>query len=130
MLITSLSNVLGFLLVVRWGIVAVATSFVVVNYVLSPLAIIAVRRLIQISFKTYFSQFLAPLTGSLVMIGVMFGLKFILSDQLDLYVRLSIYTITGVLTYIAVILFTARETSQQVLELIRLALPKMKLKKV
>lgn len=130
MLITSLSNVLGFLLVVRWGIVAVAMSFVVVNYVLSPLAIIAVRRLIKISFKTYFSQFLAPLTGSLVMIGVMFGLKFILSDQLDLYLRLAIYTMTGVLTYIVVILFTARETSQQVLELIRSALPKMKLKKV
>lgn len=128
--ITSLCNVLGFLLVVRWGIVAVAAAFVVMSYLSYPLAISAVKKLIQINFRTYLSQFLAPFGGTLAMIAVIIGLKFFISDQVHLYLRLAIYILAGALTYITFILLAARKTSRQVLELIRLALPKLKLRKV
>jgi PST family polysaccharide transporter len=130
MLITSICITLVFFLVVEQGIVAIATAYVVCSYMLSPISIWAVKRLIQINLRTLFMQFIAPLTGSLVMIGIIMGTKFILNNQVDLYWQLSIYICVGALTYISFILLTARETSREMLGLIHLALPKVKLKKV
>jgi O-antigen/teichoic acid export membrane protein len=131
MLATSICNVIGFLLVVRLGIVAVAISFVIVNYLLSPISILAVRSLIQIDFRTYLRQYVAPLTSSLAMVAFVLGLKYIvLSEGLDLRLRLFIYILGGFLTYLLVIQLTARSISRQVLELIRLVLPNLNLRKV
>jgi len=130
LLITSISYVLVFLLLIQWGIVAVTAGYVFVSYFLSPLGLFAVKKLIQINLKTYFRQFIAPLTGSLIMVGAIIGLKYLLSDEVDLYLRLSLFISVGVLTYIFVILFIARETSRQILGLIGLVMPKSKLKKV
>ncbi len=130
LLITSICYVFVFLFVVRWGIVAVTTGYVVISYLLSPLEIIAVKKLIQVNLRTYIMQFIAPLAGSLIMIGVIIGLKYLLSEDMELYLRLSLYILVGVLTYITFILLTARETSRQILGLIGLVIPKSKLKKV
>lgn len=130
MLLTSVSSVLGFLLVVRWGIVAVAASLVTVNYLLAPVSYVAVRRLINIDLRTYLGQFVAPLSASLLMVIVIIGLKQVLkSEELNLYLQLFIYVTAGALTYLLVIGLTARSLAQQVLELVSLALPSWKLKK-
>lgn len=131
MLITSISNVIGFLLAVRWGIVAVATAYVVVSYLLSPISILAVRRLIQIDFRIYLRQYIVPLTSSLAMVAMVWGLKYVIpSEGLGLYLRLFIYVLGGAVTYLLVIQLTARSVSGQVLELIRLVLPNLNLRKV
>ena len=131
MLLNTVGSVLAFLLVVRLGIVAVAAAFVAVGYLLAPVSYIAVRRLIQIDFRTYLWQFIPSLTGSLLMVAVIMGLKFLLKDQsLNMYLELCIYLLAGALTYVAVIGLLARHLYQQALEVIRLALPKLKPRKV
>ena len=57
MFLTSICSVIGLLLAVRWGIVAVAISFVIVNYLLAPISYIVVRKLIQINIIVYLKQF-------------------------------------------------------------------------
>ena len=131
MLLNTACSVIAFLLVVRFGIVAVAAAFVTVGYLLAPVSYIAVRRLIQIDFRTYLWQFIPSLTASLLMVAVIAGLKFLLKDQsLNMYLELSIYLLAGALTYVAVIGLLARHLYHQALEVISLALPKLKSRKV
>ncbi|MFN8454774.1 MAG: MOP flippase family protein [Anaerolineae bacterium] len=125
MLLNAICSVIGFSVAVQWGIVAVAASLVIVGYLLAPVSYIAVRRLIQVDFRTYLGQFVAPLAASLLMVIIMGGLKHVLKDQaLNLYLQLSIYLTAGGLTYLLVIVLIARSLSRQVLELVSLVLPK------
>ncbi|MCZ7573213.1 MAG: MOP flippase family protein [Ardenticatenaceae bacterium] len=130
MFLNAVCSVIGFLLAVRWGIVAVATSFVIVGYFLAPLSYMAVHRLIQIDFRTYLGQFAAPLSASLIMVIVIVGLKNVFKHQeLNLYLQLFVHLASGGLIYLLVIGLAARSLSRQVLELVGLALPSWKLKK-
>ncbi len=130
MLLTSVCSVIGFLLAVRWGIVAVAASFVIVGYLLAPISYIAVRKLIQIDFRTYLWQFVPSLSASLIMAIALVGLKYIFMDQsLHLYLALTIYLVAAVLTYVLIIGLMARPLFLQVLELVSLVLPGPKLRK-
>lgn len=129
LLLTSLFSVIAFLFVVRWGIVAVAAAYVIVGYLLAPISYVALRRLIQIDFGTYFKQFVAPLTASLIMVIVVMGMKYVLKDQgLNLYLQLFVYIMAGALTYLLVIQLIAPSLSRQALELVNIALPDWKIK--
>lgn len=127
LILTSVFTVIGFLLVVRWGIVAVAGSFVVVSFLLAPISYIAVHRLIQINFRTYLGLFIVPLSASLIMVAVVSGLKYLLRDQdMNAYLELFIYISAGIATYLLVIGLTARSIFRQMLELIHLSFPDWK----
>ncbi len=127
MFLTSVGSVIGFLLVVKWGIVAVAASFVIVGYMVAPLSFVAVRKLIQIDFKTYLRQFLAPLIASLMMVATFLGLKYVFAHQeLNLYLLLFIYLLVGGLTFLLAIRLMARQLYRELLELVILVLPKWK----
>jgi PST family polysaccharide transporter len=131
MFINALFSIVGFLLAVRWGIVAVAASFVIVGYVLAPISFMTVRRLIQIDFRVYLLQFWPPLFASGIMVFVVEGLKYLLGDQsLNVYLELSIYILAGALTYTLVISLTAKQLYRDVLDLLGLVLPKLKFRKV
>ena len=124
-------SIVGFLLVVRWGIVAVAASFVIVGYLLAPISFMVVRKLIQIELKTYLLQFAPSLFASLMMVAAVVGLKYLFRGQpLNQYLELAIYVITGGLTYVLVMGLAAYSLSRQVLELVLLVLPKRKLRKI
>jgi len=130
MLLVTVCSIIGFLLVVRQGIVAVAATFVIVGYLLAPLSYLALRKLIQVDYKTYLWQFAPPLVSSLAMVAVIMGLKYLFRDQsMNLYLELSIYLLAGALTYGLVIGLTARPLLRQVLELVSLALPGLNLRK-
>ena len=131
MLLNAVFSVIGFLIAVHWGIVAVAASFVIVGYLLAPVSYAAVHRLIRVDFKTYLWQYVPPLIASLGMVAVIMGLKYILKDQsLNLYLELTIYLLAGGLTYLVMILLIARQLYQQILELVTIVLPKWKFRKV
>lgn len=131
MLLNFVCSLIGFLIAVRWGIVAVAASFVIVGYLVAPISFVAVRRVIEIDFKTYLRQFVAPLSASLTMVAVIVGLKYLLKDPaLNLYLELAIYLSAGVATYLLVIGLTARPLYRQGLELVGLVLPKWKMRKI
>lgn len=130
MVINAVCSVIGFLLAVRWGIVAVAASFVIVGYLLAPISYIAVRKLIQIDFRTYLWQFMPSLFASLAMVAAIEGLKYVLKGQsLNPYLELSIYLLAGVLAFGLVIGLTARQLYQETLELVSILLPKWKFRK-
>lgn len=129
MLINAIANVAVFVLVVRWGIVAIAVAYVIVGYLLSPLSFLAVRSLIHINLGTYLRQFTAPLLGSIVIASAILGLKYLLREDLALPVRFVLFVLVGLLTYPLVIQLTAPSLSRQALELLRLALPSRKLMK-
>ncbi|UCD97595.1 MAG: MOP flippase family protein [Chloroflexota bacterium] len=129
MLLTTACSVIGFSIAVQWGIVAVATSFVIAGYLVAPVSFFAVRKLIHIDFKTYFLQFVTPLTASLLMVATVILLKNLLKNvDLHIYVELSIYLIVGGLTYILIILIFAKQLSRQVLELIFDVIPDNRLR--
>jgi O-antigen/teichoic acid export membrane protein len=130
MFLNAVVTIIGFLLAVHWGIVAVAASLVIAGYLLAPVSYIAVSKLVPLDFKTYLKQFVVPLSASLAMVMVIMGLKYVFKpQQLNMYFELSIYLAAGVLTYLLIIMLTARPLFQRVLELATLALPNLKLKK-
>ena len=131
MLLNAVCSVIGFLLVVQKGIVAVAASFVIVGYLLAPVSYIAVRKLIQVDFRTYLWQFIPSLFASLAMAAVVTGLRYIFGGQsLNIYLELAIYLLAGMLTYGLVIVLTARQLYQEVLGLVSLVVPKWKFRKI
>ena len=130
MFLTTICSVIGFLIAVQWGIVAVAISFVISGYLVAPVSYAALHRLINVDIKTYFQQLLAPLSASFLMVLAILGLKYLLDkQQLNLYVELSIYLLGGGLTYLLVILLAARPLARQVLDLVSIVLPKWLSKK-
>lgn len=65
--INATCNVLTFLVAVQWGIIAVAAGFVIRGYLLSPLSLILIKKIAQISLKQYLSQFLPSILSSIMM---------------------------------------------------------------
>lgn len=81
--LTGAVNVVGFALVVRWGILAVATSYVVCSYLLAPVSVRFVTRVLDIEVKTYLRLFVAPVTSGLVMLLSLVAAKTVLADELS-----------------------------------------------
>ncbi|MGB8330581.1 MAG: lipopolysaccharide biosynthesis protein [Polyangiales bacterium] len=65
--VNTVANVLLFLFVARWGIVAVAAAYVVRAYLLMPLNLIALRAAIGISARTYVVNLVPALLACLTM---------------------------------------------------------------
>jgi O-antigen/teichoic acid export membrane protein len=59
-------NVVGFAVAVRWGITAVATAFVVRAYLLSPLGLLALRRVADLRIRDHLGLFVGPIAATLV----------------------------------------------------------------
>ena len=130
MFLNAVCNVIGFLFVVRWGIVAVATAYVSIGYLLIPISFVAVHRLIKIDYQTYFSQYKAPLGSSVVMVVVLAGLKYLLGETFGIYLRLLILIPAGILTYLMALRFTAPSLSERILHLVRSLRPKSSFRKI
>jgi PST family polysaccharide transporter len=125
MLLNAACGIIGALLAVRWGIVAVGASFVIAGYLLAPVSYAAARRLIDVDLRTYLRMISAPALASLVMIAVVAGLNHVLLHQgLDnAAVRLAAGIAAGGLAYALCIALVARPLSREVLELARLVTP-------
>jgi PST family polysaccharide transporter len=129
-LLTAMCSLIGYVIAVRWGIVAVAASFVIVSYLLAPISYVAVRRLIQIDLRTYAGQFALPGVASLLMVLGILALKGTVGHQaLSVYLELPLYTAVGGLIYLLVLTFTARTLSRQLWQMISLALPSWKFRR-
>lgn len=130
MLLNAACSIIGALLAVRWGIVAVGASFVISGYLLAPVSFAAARRLIRVEFNTYLRMLLAPAFASIVMVAAVVGLNQFLQHQGlgNVTVRLVVCIAAGGLAYSLCIAVVARSLSRQVLELARLVTPRGKLK--
>jgi O-antigen/teichoic acid export membrane protein len=122
--LTAVLNVAGFLLVVRMGIVAVAISYVVVSYLLMPLYFLMIRKLIHISIRSHIRQYIPALVSSLIMVVVVFVLRYFIGQNYSALIRLIIFATAGAGTYFLALRLIRPGMYAKILELIRMALPK------
>ena len=127
-LMNAVSNVIAFAIAVRWGIVAVALAYVIRGYLLSPVALLAVRHLIRIDPKTYLRQYVPPVIASLAMVALVSALKYVLKDEPGAHWQLALYVIAGGLAYLVTLRLIAPSVFPEMAKLVRLALPSLKLR--
>lgn len=121
--INSIANLISFSIAVQFGIIAVAAAFVIRGYLLSPLELLLLKKLIRINVFTYLSNYIAPLTGSLAMVATMFALKYFLGNFVNLYILLAACIVISTLIYALTIFLVAPKVFQQVLELVESIFP-------
>jgi PST family polysaccharide transporter len=121
--LNAVANVVAFAIAVRWGIVAVAAAYVIRGYVLAPLHLLAVRRLIDIDIGEYARQYVVPIVGSVVMVACVLLLKMLLAGALPTLVTLAICIVTGILVYGAAVWAQAPDILGDLLRVARRGVP-------
>lgn len=124
-LLNAVVNIIGFFIAVRWGILAVAIAFVVSGYLLSPIYIWIIYKLIKIDISVYLKQYAAPLLASLIMFVALIITKLLLKDLDTNLLVLGIYGIVSISVYILSVIAIAPDLFKQVLELVILAKKKV-----
>jgi PST family polysaccharide transporter len=129
-LLGSVLNLIGFIIAVRWGIVAVAYACLICSCIVFPIGQWAISLLIKVSLFDYLRQFIAPLLGSALMAIAILGTKQFLGSYSNLPVLLTIYTIIGAIAYGLALRFFAPKLWQKLFELANLALSPSKHQKL
>lgn len=99
-LVNVICNIFAFIIAVQWGIFAVAVAYVLRGYVLSPIPLLLVRKLIGFNMLKYFKQMMFPFVGALSIVFGVYLCEIILSEHVSIAVLLAIQIITGFLVYI------------------------------
>jgi O-antigen/teichoic acid export membrane protein len=120
-LLNAVLNITGFLIAVRWGILAVAASYVIRAYSVFPLGQWLLSKLTQIRLSVYLRQFIAPLLASGVMVAIMLAVKYWFTPILNPLLLLMTCSVIGAIVYSAAIRVTSPRLFQQVLDIVRLA---------
>jgi PST family polysaccharide transporter len=123
------ANVIAFALVVRWGILAVASAYVIRGYLLSPIELFIIRKLIPINISTYLRQYVAPLIATMAMAAAIFGFKYLFGSYLIPHALLVISTILGIVTYTMMIMLMAPKLARKMFNSVNLVMP-VKLRKI
>lgn len=113
------SNVIAFVLVVRWGITAVAAAYVIRGYLLSPISVWAIHKLIYVNVFSYLRLYVVPAIASLVMVIAILAAKYLLQDFINIYVILVISGGMAILIYGALILLISPKLSRELISLIQ-----------
>ncbi|MBW4459937.1 MAG: MOP flippase family protein [Nodosilinea sp. WJT8-NPBG4] len=96
-----LVNVVGFFIVVRWGIIAVASVYVIRGYLLLPLSIWAIDRLLKVDYRSYMAQYFSPLFCSLLMTLAMFLTRYFCTYlSLNNFLTLAACIAIGTVSYV------------------------------
>ena len=101
---STIVSLIGFAIAVRYGIVAVAISFAIRNYLLTPLFIWVIYRLVKIDLKQYIGQFIVPIVCSVNMCLALLIIKYILADIVNQKLLLSICIPAGFISYLALLM--------------------------
>lgn len=116
----AVTNLLGFILVVQWGILAVAIVYVVRGYLLFPVGQLFIDRLIHTSLLTYLRQFISPLASSLIMTAAILATRYLLTGWLNPFLILAIGTLTGAGIYGLALRLLSPKLFQEFLDFFRL----------
>ena len=122
--LNAIADFLLFTLVVRWGIIAVATAYAVRTYLFSPIRLWMVYKLADLKIKDYLSQYTAPLAGSLVMVLTVMLTKYLLKSWLGLPAIFAVSVIMAMITYTIIILLIAPQLFQQIKGFVQMAISK------
>lgn len=100
-LLNATLNIIACLIAVQWGIVAVARAYVLSDYLVFPLGQWLLSQLISLSWKTYLSQFIPAITGTVIMGLTIFISQQLLTLWLEPQGRLIICSLLGIIIYTA-----------------------------
>jgi PST family polysaccharide transporter len=117
--LTAVVNVIGFVLVTRWGVVAVALAYVVGSYLTFPVSIYVVRKLIPLQPIAYLRQYTIAIAATSVMVGTILAAKYLLNGLLALPASLAIYTLIGAVIYALTIFLIAPKLFRQIMSFTR-----------
>ncbi|MBC1241941.1 MOP flippase family protein [Nostoc sp. 2RC] len=117
--IQAVSNVIAFAIAVRWGIIAVAAAYVIRGYLMAPLNVWVVWKLIHIDIWTYLRQGAVPLAGTIIMLMSIFSVKYFLINLISPPVILAISIAVGIIVYVLSIFLIAPKLFWQVVNISR-----------
>ena len=106
--LAAVGNLMGFLIAVQYGIIAVAAAYVIRAYLMAPLALYLVGKLIHLDYAAYLRQWVSPLLSSAVMVAVIVLAKAFL-PEFSALLELGVYVLLGAATYGATIRLFAPE---------------------
>jgi PST family polysaccharide transporter len=115
----AVTNIMAFAIAVQWGIVAVAAAYVIRSYLMSPLTVWVVWKLVRINIVTYLRQGAAPLAATITMLGAIFAVKYFLSDLINYEAILAISILFGAIVYVLSIFLIAPKLFWQVVNIAR-----------
>jgi PST family polysaccharide transporter len=116
-------NTLAVILVAEKGSVAIASAVVFSTYLFIPITLWAVRRLVKVDLWQYGKHVASAFVGSLGMILVLVGLRFIIGDIGSAIVRLVVYVLCAALTYVLILRRIHRDFLTRMIELGRSLIP-------
>jgi O-antigen/teichoic acid export membrane protein len=92
----------AFFISVRWGIIAVASSYVISAYIFALITLRVIKQAVGITIKEYLSNYTTPLTASLIMVLLMLAIKnlLIVHTSIPSIGIIIVATISGTLTYL------------------------------
>lgn len=123
MSLTSILNVIGFVIAVRWGIVAVAASYVIVGYLIAPVYYSLLSRLIHLNTVTYLKLYRPAVTSTVVMGLAILGGRGLMGESIPIYLRLAILTGWGAAVYALVLFVLFRATFFKILKFLLKMMP-------
>jgi PST family polysaccharide transporter len=118
-LLNAAANVVAFMIAVRWGIVAVAAAYVIRAYLLAPIPLVLVRRLIGIDIGRYLTNFLVPVSATAVMALVVAFAGPAFNQYLSLFWTTALSVCVGGVTYLAATMLLAPALVDKVRNVIR-----------
>ena len=110
---STIVSLVGFAIAVRYGIVAVAAAFAIRNYLLCPLFVWVIYKLIKIDVRRYLSQFVTPVISSLCLCLALLIVKSSLTNMISSPKLLVISIPTGFVIYGIVLFLLKPELFQQ-----------------
>lgn len=100
-IISAMITVTGFYIGIKWGIIGVAISYLATNIILIYPGSKIPFNLIELSFKEYLSKISITLLISLIMGGIVFLIKQLITNYLgNLIVSFIIMVLIGIITYL------------------------------
>ncbi|MEC4805647.1 MAG: lipopolysaccharide biosynthesis protein [Jaaginema sp. PMC 1079.18] len=110
-------SLLAGLVAVRWGIIAVAAAYTLSLYLVFPIGLTAINRLIQVPINRYLQQFITPAIATIIMVSIIFLVKYFLRDIVALNIILILGTFFGAIAYILAIRCLSPKLFQYCLDL-------------
>ena len=97
--VDGVANLIGFAIAVHWGFVAVAFSYLVVNYTLAPLWFVLLTGMVPWSLTGYLAQRRAPVLGMAIMCAAVLDLQHALPEGFSSWQRIIVCAAAGVVSY-------------------------------
>jgi len=89
-----------FSVAVRWGIVAMAGVWLVRVLIVTPIAIVWMRRLIQLDLKKFMLQFRVPFVGALGVAASVYGVRYLFMPEESVMLLIMQLTISAIIYFL------------------------------